>query len=100
MLARLPRPHPPASRGYKIDQGVKKDEQAEAQHKADSALVEKEKYTLDAAKLAAQMEKLREELKKVLESLDSNWQLASKVFSDEKESHDLLNANFNAPRTV
>lgn len=88
------------SGGYKIDQGVKKDEQAEAQHKADSALVEKEKYTLDAAKLAAQMEKLREELKKVLESLDSNWQLASKVFSDEKESHDLLNANFNAPRTV
>lgn len=88
------------SGGFKIDEGIKKDDQADAQNAADLALVAKERFTLQAAKLAADMEKLREEMKKVLEALDSNWQLASKVFSDEKESHDLINANFKAPRTI
>lgn len=88
------------SGGFKIDEGVKKGDQAELQKTADLANVAKERFTLQAAKLSADMEKLREEMKKVLEELDSNWQLASKVFSDEKDSHDLIQANFNAPKTI
>lgn len=88
------------SGGFKIDEGLKKGDQAESQRVADLANVAKENFMLQAAKLSADMEKVREEMKKVLEELDSNWQLASKVFSDETDSHDLVQANFNAARTI